>query len=326
MIYNILLIGAGQLGSRHLQGLMKCPLPVRIEVIEPSEENRNTAIERARQEKDSGNQAEPIFSKSLEDVSCREADLVIISTNSDVRAEVVTELTARVKVRYLILEKVVYQSLEVFNQQISLLEKMNIRTWVNYPRRIYPFYTDLKREISGSGKLSVTVTGSNWGLGCNSLHFIDLLCFLTGSTDYKTDYVLLDPEVLQSKRPGFVEFTGTIGFSNPGGSLHLVSYNHAQIPVLIEVTSVKGRWVINETQGNIVRYRQEDGYQPEIMLQKFPFQSELTGMVAGEILATGECGLASLRESFAQHSLLLPVFNNHLFAIRGVKNENCPIT
>ena len=48
MMYNILLIGAGQLGSRHLQGLMKCPLPARIEVIEPSEKNRNTAIERVQ--------------------------------------------------------------------------------------------------------------------------------------------------------------------------------------------------------------------------------------------------------------------------------------
>jgi hypothetical protein len=220
----------------------------------------------------------------------------------------------------------VYQSLEVFNQQISLLENRNIRTWVNYPRRIYPFYTDLKKGLSGSGKISITVTGSNWGLGCNSLHFIDLLCFLTGSTDYKTDYVLLDPEILPSKRPGFVEFTGIMGFSGPEASLHLVSYNHSEIPVLIEVTTAKGRWLITEAQGKVVQYRHEDGYQPEIRLQKFPFQSELTGAVAEEILTTGDCGLASLRESFTQHSLLLPVFNNHLFAIRGAKNENCPIT
>ena len=123
MMYNILLIGAGQLGSRHLQGLMKCRLPVRIEVIEPSEKNRNTAIERAGRRKVQAIKPNLIFRKSLDEVSCREADLVIIATNSDVRAEIVTELTDRVKVRYLILEKVVYQSLVVFNQQISLLEK-----------------------------------------------------------------------------------------------------------------------------------------------------------------------------------------------------------
>lgn len=326
MMYNILLIGAGQLGSRHLQGLLKCRLPVKIEVIEPSEKNRNTAIERAEQAKVSGNKTELIFSKSLDEISGREADLVIIATNSDVRAEIVTELTGRVKFRYLILEKVVYQSLEVFKQQISLLEKSNIKTWVNYPRRIYPFYSDLKKELSGCGKISLTVSGSNWGLGCNSLHFIDLLCFLTGSTEYKTDYVLLDPEILQSKRPGFVEFTGRLGFSNQGGSLQLVSYNHSEIPVLIEATTAKGRWLITEAQNNVVIYRQEDSYKPELRPQKFPFQSELTGIVAEDIFTTGECGLASLRESYAQHSLLLPVFNNHLFAIRGVKNDNCPIT
>ncbi len=326
MMYNILLIGAGQLGSRHLQGLMKCPLPARIEVIEPSEKNRNTAIERVRQTKFPDNKAELKFCKSLDEVSCRKADLVIIATNSDVRAEIVTELTGMVKVRYLILEKVVYQSMEVFNQQVLLLEKRNIKTWVNYPRRIYPFYIDLKRELSGSEKISLTVSGSNWGLGCNSLHFIDLLGFLTDCTEYKTDYVLLDPEILQSKRQGFVEFTGSMGFSSPGGSLHLVSYNHSEIPVLVEVTTAKGRWMITEGRNNVVLYRQEDGYKPEIRQKVFPFQSDITGAVAEEIITTGDCGLTSLKESFAQHSLLLPVFNNHLFAIRGVKTDNCPIT
>ena len=43
---RIVLIGAGQLGSRHLQGLAKCKLPISIEVVEKSNSAINTAKER----------------------------------------------------------------------------------------------------------------------------------------------------------------------------------------------------------------------------------------------------------------------------------------
>ena len=215
-MHNILLIGAGQLGSRHLQGLMKCNLPVRIEVVEPDERNRNTAAERAKQIEGSGNVTELSFRNSIDEIMFSEADLAIIATNSDVRADVIVKLTTKVNVRHLILEKVVYQSLEIFDQQICLIEALGIKTWVNYPRRIYPFYRNLKNELPADEKVSLTISGSNWGLGCNSLHFIDLFSFLTGKSECKTDYALLDPEILQSKRPGFVEFSGRMGFSPVG--------------------------------------------------------------------------------------------------------------
>lgn len=325
-MYHILLVGAGQLGSRHLQGLMKCHLQVGIEVVEPCGQNRNIAAERANQVEVSGNVAELLFRKSIEEISSTESDLAIVATNSDVRADVVAELTGRVKIRNLILEKVAYQSVKVFEQQISLLEGKNVRTWVNCPRRIYPFYKDLQRELSGCGKISINVSGSNWGLGCNSIHFTDLFCFLTGNNEYKTDYVFLDPEILQSKRPGFVEFTGRMGFSNDGGYLQLVSFNHSEIPLQIEVTSAKGRWLIAESKGDIVYCGSENSFKPELRSRKFPLQSELTNTVAEEILTTGDCGLTGLRESFYQHCLLLPLFNKHIFETTGLKKENCPIT
>ena len=43
---KIALIGAGQLGSRHLQGLAKSDLEISIEVVEPFEVSRNTAKQR----------------------------------------------------------------------------------------------------------------------------------------------------------------------------------------------------------------------------------------------------------------------------------------
>ena len=45
-MYNIAIIGAGQLGSRHLQGLKLAQLPMRIEIVDSSEKSLETARER----------------------------------------------------------------------------------------------------------------------------------------------------------------------------------------------------------------------------------------------------------------------------------------
>ena len=46
MIKKIAIIGAGQLGSRHLQGLAQCNFDISIEVVEPYDLSRETAKKR----------------------------------------------------------------------------------------------------------------------------------------------------------------------------------------------------------------------------------------------------------------------------------------
>lgn len=323
---NVLLIGAGQLGSRHLQGLLKSSLPLRIEIVEPSAENRKVAMERAGQVDLSGAEKEFVFHENLDKITISEASLAIIATNSDVRADVVSRLTRKVRVTNLILEKVVYQSIDTFKKQIELFNNLNIKAWVNCPRRIYDFYGDIRNETGGGGRLTVSVSGSNWGLGCNSLHFIDLFCYLTSANDCRLDYNMLDSEILSSKRKGFMEFTGRLGFSGSEGSLHLTSYNHSNLPVLIEITSQSARWFISEAQGIVVTYRESDSFMPVITERRFPFQSELTNKVAEEIITTGRCGLTAVEESFFHHVIILPIFSDHLVRMGGVEMINCPIT
>jgi hypothetical protein len=325
-MHKILLIGAGQIGNRHLQGLLKIGLPVSIDIVDPSIENRKLAAERAGQIETNRNVKQLRFLESLNNIEYDKADLAIIATNSDVRAEVVSKLIDRVRVQNFILEKIAFQSTTIFKQQLSLLEEHSVKAWVNCPRRIYPFYLSLRERLYGKGKISVIVSGGNWGLGCNSLHFIDLFTFLTGNQEIASDYVSLDHEILQSKRAGFVEFTGRMGFSNKGGDLHLGSFNEASLPVLIEVISNEGRWLISEANSIVISFTEESRFYPEIATIRFPFQSELTNLVAEEIIKTGNSGLTDIGESFLQHNVILPLFNDQLFAANGIRNENCPIT
>lgn len=54
------------------------------------------------------------------------------------------------------------------------------------------------------------MVGGDWGLGCNAIHFLDLLTFFTGKVDFELDVSHLDSEIRVSKRERFVEFTGCL--------------------------------------------------------------------------------------------------------------------
>ncbi len=91
---TIAVIGAGQLGSRHLQAIAKIDIPVEVQVIDPSHESLNIAKERFDQIPLNPNVNRVSFSESLDDVHS-EIDVCIVATNSDVRALVIKELLLR---------------------------------------------------------------------------------------------------------------------------------------------------------------------------------------------------------------------------------------
>ena len=107
-------------------------------------------------------------------------EVVIVSTNSTNRLEITIDLLKRVDVKVLILEKVVFQSIEEFTILEENLKDKSTLVYVNHPRRMYSYYQDLKNELEQKKQTvsHIHVLGNEWGLACNGLHFIDLASFL----------------------------------------------------------------------------------------------------------------------------------------------------
>src|SRR5690554_3304897 len=102
MIKN-LIIGAGQLGSRHLQGMLKYDNQLQsIYIIDPSKDALNISKERAYEIE---HNHQLIFQQDWNDLPAT-FDVVIIATNSNVREKVITQLLNNYEVKHLILEKV----------------------------------------------------------------------------------------------------------------------------------------------------------------------------------------------------------------------------
>ncbi|MBC8146778.1 MAG: Gfo/Idh/MocA family oxidoreductase [Bacteroidetes bacterium] len=140
-IYNIAVIGAGQLGSRHLQGLAKSSKEFQIYVIDPNENALILAKQRFEEVSKSTNSIVS-YRQSMSDLPGT-IDLAIIATTANVRRKIIENLLDKCSIKYLILEKVVFQKSEDFKPiQKRLLEK-GVKAWVNCARRSYSFYKNL---------------------------------------------------------------------------------------------------------------------------------------------------------------------------------------
>lgn len=322
-MYNIAIVGAGQLGSRHLQGLKQARLSMRIQIVDPSRQSLDTARERYEQIGPNPQVASIEYLTALDDLA-RELDLVIIATGSKPRAAILTELLAKKHVKNLLLEKFLFPSVSDYGNVEELLRANGLldRTWVNCPRRMFDGYKKLRTELIGTKDVFYRKTGSNWGMGCNAVHYIDHYSFLTGDAPAGAfDLSELDPKIHESKRAGYVEFTGTISaFTPKGGSIRITSSVQTETSDTLSLMADGVRYDLDESRDQIFK----DG-QPwaEIGMK---YQSGLTGTVAEQVLLHDTSELTPYSESAALHlSFLAPLaaFYNNL---TGKDGDSCPIT
>ena len=109
---KIVIIGSGQLGSRHLQALSLLDRPALIFVVDPNEDSLKLAEKRFLEISNAGNRIVDVKYCSSIDKIPNHIDLAIISTNSDIRRAIIENLLNCCRVNYLILEKVLFRIME----------------------------------------------------------------------------------------------------------------------------------------------------------------------------------------------------------------------
>jgi threonine dehydrogenase-like Zn-dependent dehydrogenase len=121
MIFNIAIIGAGQLGSRHLQGLKLAGLEMNIFVMDVNDDSLQIAKQRYEQAPDNDKIRGLQLCKSISQLP-PEIDLAIIATGSLVRASVTKELLKTSQVKNIVFEKVLFPAIHEYEQIENLLE------------------------------------------------------------------------------------------------------------------------------------------------------------------------------------------------------------
>ena len=320
----IAVIGSGRIGCRHLQGLLKYMGQLEIYVFDISVDSLKTA---QQHENEVPHNHKVLYTQSWE-ILPEFFDLVIVASNANVRESIIFKLLENHKVRYLILEKVLFQELGAYQRVQDLLVKHNVITYVNHPRRMFQSYQDLKINIDKTSKADYNVFGSNWGLGCNALHFLDLFVYLSGKNIQDLNVNAIDHVLLESPRKGFVEFTGTLtGHLSDASFFSITSSKEEISSIIITISNDYQMFIVQEDNIPYVYYLDKMiDFSCKIKKFKKQNQSELSNNILIGLLESDFCELPTFENARRTHELFLKSMLEKYNKINISESTNLPIT
>ncbi len=302
---RIQIIGAGQLGSRHLQALKLVQEPLSITVTDPSQDSLRIAKERY----DSFQGMNYSVSYQTEILPYDQPwDLVIVSTNASVRRAVIEKVLKVSHVKNFVLEKLLFTDPQDYVSAEKMIAEVGARAWVNCCMRQMPIYKKIQEAVQGQ-RVNFSVQGSQYGLVTNAIHYFDYMAFLTGSTDFEVDTSGLDKLPIPSKRKGYLEFNGTLVAKFKNGSHGAVTcFPTGNLPGIVEVHTDSQRFVVRESERKAWIASAGSDWKWSEIDAVIPYQSQMTAELVAQIILSDRqdaCLLPALSESVRIHTALL---------------------
>ncbi|MGD8567772.1 MAG: Gfo/Idh/MocA family oxidoreductase [Gammaproteobacteria bacterium] len=317
---NICIIGVGNLGYRHYQALMNIDFDAHLFLVD-------TNINAVKSTINSDNYKNPRIKKlwllSGIDELPNTIDVVIISTNSDVRAHITKQLIENKCVKYILFEKVLFQKISDYHEINDLLSKYGIGAWVNCPLRLYPYYQEIRKWYNDK---NIRCEAFGWDIACNTIHFVDLVEWLSHEKLERVVTDSLDNLIIESKRKGFIEVTGELRCEFSGGStLNMTTsedyIGHRKLVIATDTDLLE----VDETTRKCKKIQEGKSEEYDI---KPLYQSELSNFVVKDIIYKHQCQLVSYHESMRQHLMLLIAFKEYLESVSNdyIVNDCVPVT
>ena len=306
-----LIVGFGNMGCRHAQSLMNISNS-KILVCDPSEDNFKINLKKIN-----GDKNRFIYYNDINSLPDN-IEFAVIATNSDIRFSIVKKLISK-KINKFLLEKVVFQSENQFNEIISLLDKNKAIALCNFVNRCYPTYISLKNKIK-SKSFKMIVSAADIRLGSNALHYIDLFKFLGGDEPFAVSSDIYLNKKNNKRGKKYSEFLGNIYFKNKNGSELIISADEDKpYNTEIIISDNQNTHLISESLGTHKIFNEE-----KILNKKFKtvFTSNLTEQVYCNLIK-GKLILPTVKETKNSHLEFFKIINKKL---KKSNQSKCPIT
>ena len=303
---KICIVGAGNMGYRHAQSLLS--IFSTLYLVDINLQKALKVSELLKSECPSG----PVSIKPLESIPNTNIDFAIVATDSSNRLLICKELITKTSPNLILIEKLLFDSLDKVEDWKIIGENTN--SFVNTPRRAYPIYKMIENLTNKFSLQNVFVTGSNWNMASNAIHFLDLLYFLTNRGE--AENLLINEANLRwfksSKREGFYEANGFME-GNVGNTRFKFVSKDQPSDLIVRLEYETFIIEINET-AKIAKVASEapsflTEYIPNTIT--LPYQSQLTSVYWREFREENKVkSLPPLNTSINQHLVLIEVFTS----------------
>lgn len=325
---RILVVGCGQLGSRHLQAAIGVAGITAVDVVDPFP----ASLEMGRQRVEQVADRQPnIQYRWLTDLAEAEpgGDLCIVATQAAGRAALVRQVAETRGYQRFLLEKVVTQSVAEYDALLALARARDLSVWINCKTRAYPFHKRAKAMLGASGPIILSEVGGNHGLANNGVHTADLFSFYNGDGEIAGAGSAIDATLHGSKRGAEVfDLSGTLhGTAANGGALTIAYQSGHMAPPVTIIQSPTRRFAVDHFN----RWGWEADAETNWVWRPMAFEGDLAVSVMSrafvrDILETGACELPTLADCYPAHRFVLTELLPHFQRLLGRASEVCPVT
>jgi predicted dehydrogenase len=264
---NVLLIGAGRMGLRHLQGLDG--VAASCDVVDPQESAR-AGVRSA-----TGRTTLATFA-SLDELpaDARHDAAIVASTAAGRRG--LFEVVERRGIPAILIEKPIEQSRADTRALLDRVTSSRSAVWVNHYRRALSGFEPLRQV---GGPFVISVSSGAMGLGVNGVHWIDFAVHLTGADEGKLMFGEIDEALIRSGRgPSFRDYGGRGVFAFPDGSRLILSCAAASsAPTMMSIVGPSTHWIVDQHTDQTWRHSRAPGVNHPTYLYGKDYGSEMIG-------------------------------------------------
>lgn len=306
---KIVLFGTGNLGKRYIQAIARLN-GISLYLSDISNEALNSAVGFI-----SANNLEGLkyyLTNSIEDaISVIDKEtLVIVASTATKRADLLSRIILRTP-KGIICEKPVTQNREDYLKIIELLQKHDVKTYVDFTLRMQPFYQKVKSEILKQSNGVFFANLPRMGLACVGIHQIDLFMWLFNlkSCELRSSTFT---EVYEQKRAGFYDIIGSLEISSSGFQGVIINSETENIR--------SAQIILNESTYNIFEDQRIlskiNKVEPELNYSEtisYSFVSQYMSDIISDIFSDKieSIELPSIESSFPQHKVLFDYLSKH---------------
>ncbi len=284
---RVLLVGAGRMGIRHLQGLDG--IAASCDVIDPQESAR-ASVRSA-----TGRTAVATFANLDELPADARYDAAILASTAAGRRGLF-EAVERRGIRAILIEKPIEQSRADARALLDRVISSKSAVWVNHYRRSLSGFEPLRQA---GGPFVIAVSSGAMGLGANGVHWIDFAVHLTGAEGGKLLFGEIDEAIIRSGRgPSFRDYGGRGIFAFPDGSRLILSCAAASsAPPMMSIVSPTAHWIVDQHTDQTWSHARAPGVDHPTYLYGKDYGSEtIDGLESVDLPALTKAWLEAVRD------------------------------
>src|SRR3989338_8515381 len=296
MSKKVLIVGCGQLGSRHLQAVAQIADVSDIFVFDHEPNALKTAQARLAEGQPVSKNTRIHWSTALR-ADFSGGDLCINAMQAKDRCSAVKKVCEDLGYKNFLIEKVVAPSLEEYEDLMNFSEAHRLSVWVNCKSRAYGIHKYIRSRLNPGETITFAAVAGNHGLANNGIHEADLFVYHDNCQDITLTGQHIEQKLHSSKRgKAIYDLAGTLIAVSEKGSECVISFkpDHSA-PDTVFLVSPSARFMVDHYRKYALEsYAKDDWAWRQVPIDENWMVSSMTRRFAEDILKTDVCELPTL--------------------------------